>query len=98
MDHTKYIALEVLLRQTLVTGFLLADLFAESRGKFRAPWLDLIEGIDEIKALLFLRSVLDEVDIEDSADLNSWISDKLTRVITVMEKSRKVAMNAEVYW
>ena len=98
MDHTKYIALEVLLRQTLVTGFLLADLFAESRGKFRAPWLDLIEGIDEIKALLFLRSVLDEVDIEDSADLNSWISDKLTSVITVMEKSRKVAMNAEVYW
>ena len=98
MDHTKYIALEVLLKQTLMTGFLLADLFAESRGKFRAPWLDLIEGIEEIKALLFLRSVLDEVDIEDSADLNTWISDKLNSVITVMEKSRKVAMNAEVYW
>ncbi|MFT6329059.1 MAG: triphosphatase [Bermanella sp.] len=98
MHYTKYIALEVLLRQTLLNGFLLADLFAESRGKFRAPWLDLVEGIDEIKALMFLRSVLKEVDIEDAEDLDNWINDKLTSVITVMEKSRKVAMSAEIYW
>jgi triphosphatase len=98
MDHKKYIALEVLLRQTLMSGFLLADLFMESRAKFRAPWLDLIEGIDEVKALLFLRRVLQEVDIEDSDDLNDWIDDKLASVNTVMEKSRKVAVNAEVYW
>jgi triphosphatase len=98
MHYTKYIALEVLLRQTLLNGFLLADLFAESRGKFRAPWLDLVEGIDEIKALMFLRSVLKEVDIEDAEDLDNWINDKLASVITVMEKSRKVAMSAEIYW
>ncbi|MFQ3249247.1 MAG: triphosphatase [Glaciecola sp.] len=98
MDYTKYIALEVLLRQTLINGFLLADLFAESRGKFRAPWLDLIEGIDEVKALLFLRSALEEVDLQDAEDLDSWIDDKLSSVIRVMEKSRKVAMNAEIYW
>jgi triphosphatase len=98
MDYTKYIALEVLLRQTLLNGFLLAGLFAESRGKFRAPWLDLVEGIDEIKALLFLRRALEEVDIEDAADLDDWIDDKLSSVITVMEKSREVAMSAETYW
>jgi len=98
MDYTKYIALEVLLRQTLLNGFLLAGLFAESRGKFRAPWLDLVEGIDEIKALLFLRRALEEVDIEDAEDLDDWIDDKLSSVITVMEKSREVAMSAETYW
>ena len=98
MDHTKYIALEVLLRQTLLNGFLLAHLFADNRAKFRAPWLDLIEGIDEVKALLFLRSVLAEVDLEDAEDLDDWIDDKLSSVINVMEKSRKVAMSAEVYW
>ncbi|MBF7071858.1 CYTH domain-containing protein [Glaciecola sp. MH2013] len=98
MDFTKYITLEVLLRQTLMNGFMLADLFTESRGKFRAPWLDLIEGIDEIKALLFLRGALEEVDIEDSKELQGWIDEKLNAVINVMEKSRKVAMNAEVYW
>ncbi|MFT5713282.1 MAG: triphosphatase, partial [Glaciecola sp.] len=98
MDYTKYIALEMLLRQTLVNGFLLAELFAENRGKFRAPWLDLVKGIDEVKALLFLRNVLKEVYIEDAEDLNDWIDDKLSSVIKVMEMSRKVAMNAEVYW
>jgi triphosphatase len=60
--------------------------------------LDLVQGIDEIKALMFLRSVLKEVDIEDAEDLDNWINDKLTSVITVMEKSRKVAMSAEIYW
>jgi triphosphatase len=98
MDYTKYIALEVLLRQTLLNGFLLAGLFAESRRKFRAPWLDLVEGIDEVKALLFLRRALEEVDIEDAEDLDDWIDDKLSSVITVMEKSREVAMSAETYW
>jgi triphosphatase len=88
----------MLLRQTLVNGFLLAELFAENRGKFRAPWLDLVKGIDEVKALLFLRNVLKEVYIEDAEDLNDWIDDKLSSVIKVMEMSRKVAMNAEVYW
>lgn len=98
MDYTKYVALEVLLRQTLINGFLLADLFTANRGKFRAPWLDLVEGIDEVKALLFLRDALVEVDIEDSKELDNWVTDKLSNVITVMEKSRKIAMSAEVYW
>jgi len=98
MDYTKYIALEVLLRQTLLNGFLLAKLFADNRSKFRAPWLDLVEGIDEVKALLFLRKALEEVDLEDAEDLDDWIDDKLSSVINVMEKSRKVAMSAEIYW
>ena len=57
-----------------------------------------MEGIDEVKALLFLRRALKEVDIEDAEDLDDWIDDKLSSVITVMEKSREVAMRAETYW
>jgi triphosphatase len=98
MDHHNYLALEMLLRTTLINGFLLADLFIESRGKFRAPWLDLLTGLKEIKSLVFLNDVLKEVDVNDADDLDDWITEKLKSVITVMERSRKVAMNAEVYW
>ena len=98
MDHHHYLSLEILLRQTLLNGFLLADLFKENRGKFRAPWLDLLAGLDEIKSLIFLKDVLDEVDIEDKATMLSWINEKLSNVVTVMERSRAVAMQAEVYW
>jgi triphosphatase len=42
--------------------------------------------------------VLKEVDVNDADDLDDWITEKLKNVITVMERSRKVAMNAEIYW
>lgn len=98
MDHHNYLALEMLLRTTLINGFLLADLFIESRGKFRAPWLDLLTGLKEIKSLVFLQDVLKEVDVSDLETLDQWIQEKLKNVLAVMERSRKVAMNAEVYW
>ncbi|GBL05130.1 inorganic triphosphatase [Glaciecola sp. KUL10] len=98
MDHHNYLALEMLLRTTLINGFLLAELFVESRGKFRAPWLDLLTGLKEIKSLVFLNEVLKEVEVNDVEDLDDWIKEKLKSVITVMERSRKVAMSADVYW
>jgi len=98
MDYHNYLALEALLRQTLSTGFLLADLFVESRGQFRAPWLDLLAGLTEIKALVFLSEILHEIDLENDLDIKQWISEKQTNVLKVMEMSREVAMQAEIYW
>lgn len=98
MDDRNYLALDTLLRHTLMNGFLLADLFIESRGKFRAPWLDLLVGIKEIKSLVFLRELLNEVEIDDCSDFNNWIDEKIHNVLEVMERSRKIAMSAEVYW
>ena len=55
MYASNYTSVEMLLRQTLFNGFLLADLFEGSRGQFRAPWLDILIGIDELNALLLLK-------------------------------------------
>lgn len=98
MDDKQYLALEVLLRQSLYNGFLLADLFADSRGQFRAPWLDLSTGIKELKCLKLLRDSAEDIDIEDKNDFSSWIEDKTNSVIYVMEQTREVAMDADTYW
>lgn len=98
MDDKQYLTLDVLLRQALINGFLLADLFADSRGSFRDPWLDLAAGIEELKALKFLRDACDELTFADQNDLNSWIEDKTYSVIKVMEQTREVAMDADIYW
>ncbi|MDT0593299.1 inorganic triphosphatase [Glaciecola petra] len=98
LDDKQYLALEVMLRQALINGFILADLFTESRGQFRAPWQDLHTGIQELKALRLLRDSLDDIPDEDRADLANWIEDKTHSVIKVMEQTRKVAMDAEIYW
>jgi triphosphatase len=98
MDDKQYLALEVLLRQSLINGFLLADLFADSRGQFRAPWLDLSTGIKELKCLKLLHESAEDIDIEDKSDFSNWIEDKTRSVIHVMEQTREVAMDADTYW
>lgn len=98
MDDKQYLALEVMLRQSLINGFLLADLFADSRGHFRAPWIDLSDGIKELRCIKLINESIDDLDIEDKNDFSNWIDDKTNSVIHVMERSRKFAMDADIYW
>lgn len=98
MDDKQYLALEVLLRQSLINGFILADLFAESRGQFRAPWLDLAMGIQELKSLKLLYDASSDIEVENRSEFLAWSQDKTQSVIKVMEQSREVAMNADTYW
>ena len=87
-----------MLRQTLWSGFLLGDLFVEERGNFRAPWLDLLTGIDELNALLMLHKSIDDAEVESQDELRKWTAQKLTTLIIIMERTRKVAMQRDVYW
>lgn len=98
MDDKQYLALDFLLNQSLINGFMLADLFVDSRGQFRAPWLDLSSGIAELKALKLLREALDDLQVEDKTDFSNWIEEKTNSVVKVMEQSRKVAMEQDTYW
>lgn len=98
MGPTNYSAMEIMLRQTLWSGFLLGDLFVEERGNFRAPWLDLLTGIDELNALLMLRQAVQEAELENQAELSKWTSDKMSTLIKVMERTRGVAMQKDIYW
>jgi triphosphatase len=98
MGPANYSSVEVVLRQTLWSGFLLGDLFVEERGNFRAPWLDLLTGIDELNALLMLKESVVDADVDSDAELRKWTAEKLTTLIRVMERTRKVAMQRDIYW
>ena len=94
-----YISSEPLLRQTLFNGLFLAGLFSpEHRDQFRAPWLDIIDGIDELNALHLLKSELDVADVQDKDELLVWCKDKMAHLLDVMEQSRKAALKMEPYW
>ena len=98
MGPANYSAVEVMLRQALWGGFLLGDLFVEERGNFRAPWLDLLTGIDELNALLMLRQAIQDAELETQDELSKWTSEKLSILIKVMERTRRVALRKEIYW
>ena len=93
---TNYSAVEVMLRQTLWSGFLLGDLFVEERN-FRAPWLDLLTGIDELNALLMLKQSIDDAEVDSHDEVRKWTSEKLSTLIRIMERTA-VAMQRDVYW
>ncbi|GAB3031429.1 CYTH domain-containing protein [Bowmanella dokdonensis] len=99
MGAQHYLSSEPLLRQTLFNGLFLAGLFApEHRDQFRAPWLDIIDGVEELKALSLLKSELEVAQVQDSEELLAWSKDKVTHLLDVMEQSRKAALKMEPYW
>ena len=98
MYASNYTSVEMLLRQTLFNGFLLADMFADSRGHFRAPWLDILIGIDELNALLLLKKSIFDAELAEQQELLEWVHEKTHGLLNVMERSRQVAMTGEVYW
>lgn len=98
MAAANYIAIEVVLRQTLWNGFLLADLFSGERHAFRAPWLDILTGIDELKALQMLRTMISDADPQEQRDIAEWITEKEANLLKVMERTRKVGMQGDIYW
>lgn len=98
MTPENYLAIGVLLRQTLWNGYLLADLFDEDRHHFRAPWLDIITGIDELKALMMLKAMSHESELDDVAEVYNWIDDKIISLMHVMERTRQAGMQGDIYW
>ncbi|MEM0910996.1 MAG: CYTH domain-containing protein [Pseudomonadota bacterium] len=98
MDANQYLGIEVLLHQSLMHGFLLGDLFTETRGSFRAPWLDLLDGIHELKALHLLQAEQQEFEIDEPNQFKEWLNEKQDMLLKVMEMSREAAMRADTYW
>ncbi|MCC2617971.1 CYTH domain-containing protein [Aestuariibacter halophilus] len=94
-----YVYQQSALRQTLYNGFLLGNLFdEENRDRFRAPWLDLLDGIAELKVLLFLQEKLSHADLANKSELLLWSNEQIHALLAVMEKSRNVAMDVDAYW
>ncbi len=98
MHAPEYLSAQVILRQTLLNGFMLAGLFNEDREAFRAPWLDLAMGMEELSALALLKRILQETDLDDKSELLQWTDIKSSALLNVMEMTRKVAINGDVYW
>lgn len=85
-----YLSAESGLEQALFNSLFVADLFGEEkRQQYRAPWLDILDGIDELKLLNQLKCELEQADVEHKDSLRTWVEEKISRLVQVMEQSRQ---------
>ncbi|AWL11037.1 Triphosphatase [Saliniradius amylolyticus] len=94
-----YMACEPALRQMLYHGLFLGDLFSpEARKQFRAPWLDILDGIEELKVFVLLQEELQVAEVEEKDELLDSAQHKQAHLLAVMEQSRQEVLKSEPYW
>ncbi len=98
-DADSYINQNNLLQQSVLRSLGLAELFHEEpRKAFRAGWLDVLDGIEELYTLRVLKRELGNADMEDRDALLDWAERKSQRALDVIRLSHDAALEMRPYW
>lgn len=96
---SEYCDAEKKLRAVLYTDLFFGNLYpGAKREPFRAPWLDILDGIVELQTLDTFRAKLLDSDVDDKSELLKWGETKKASMLAAMEKSKGVALEMETYW
>lgn len=100
LGYQDYLAQRFNLQQNLQVGYCVGKLFEpELRERFRAPWLDIGVGIDELLQFEPIKQLLrDDLIKDEDGSIKSWLIKKESSLIHAMEQSRKAALNMTPYW
>lgn len=98
MTAHDYRLLGPLLSQSLVNGYLLGALFGKGREDFRASWVDIKAGIDDLNTLEFLQRILAEVGMSQDPEWRAWVDMKTQATVRALELCRQQALLVEPYW
>lgn len=98
LTSEQYLEQSSLLNASLHTGKWLGNLFdREERNKYRAPWLDIREGITELQVLWIIQQQLQMLP-EQPKKLVNWQNSKVENLLLALDHSRKSAMSIVPYW
>lgn len=87
------------LRSALFRGVFVGNVFSASRrDPYRAPWLDILDGMVELRTISVLQSKLQDSDVEDKSELLNWSDTKQNNLLAVMEQSKAIALTLDPYW
>ncbi len=98
MSATQYLSLKPYLTNSLLAGVWFGGLYDEElRKDYRSPWLDILQGIDELAIFKLLQNQLQQ--LEDQPDkLIRWLDSKIEHLVEAIEYSRNSAVSVEPYW
>lgn len=98
MSAEQYLALKPYLNKSLLAGIWFGSLYDEElRADYRSPWLDILQGIDELAIFSLLQNQLQQLE-EQPEKLIGWLNRKIEHLVDALDHSRKVALSVEPYW
>ncbi|WP_078752516.1 inorganic triphosphatase [Enterovibrio nigricans] len=101
MDRFGYLDQLPRLTKNLLSGCCVASLYdVEERETFRLPWLDLLQGLEDIVLLEPIRAFVNDEDIdeEDRAQIEKWLRRKEESLLHAMMQSRQIGLSLDPYW
>lgn len=99
LNYQDYLAQRFNLQHNLQVGLCVGEVFEESdRVKFRAPWLDITHGVDQLLQFEPIKQLLRTESLEDDGSIKKWVARKEESLLHAMEQSRKKALKLTPYW
>ena len=90
---------QVLLRDTLLRGILLANSYGqEVTQTFRTPWLNMLDGIEELQLLTTLSREATQAEEAYSDTVSQWCQQKIDNLLPLLAESRLQALAIVPYW
>ncbi|MBA6354563.1 MULTISPECIES: CYTH domain-containing protein [unclassified Colwellia] len=98
LSSEQYLSQAKLLNRSLLTGTWFGLLFDEEERKhYRAPWLDIQQGISELQTLWIIHQQLQTLD-EKPKKLVLWQGSKVEGLLIALDSSRNMALLTKPYW
>lgn len=101
LDRFGYLDQQPRLTRNLMAGCCVAALFdEEERETFRLPWLDLLQGIEDIQLLEPVRQLVDDEDLDadERQQIVKWLGRKEESLLHAMLQSRMMGVTLTPYW
>ena len=102
LDANGYLELQPTLLRNLFSGTCLSALYSqERRDIFRLPWLDVLQGMDDLALLVPIHELVEndaELDDADKAQIVKWLRRKEESLLYAMLQSRQISLGLEPYW
>lgn len=95
-----FISYQGLLEGNLLTGLSLGNVFSKDKSiEFRAPWLDIKQGINEFPMLNLIAEIAhEESDTSVQLEYFKWIKRKEKSLLHALQQSKQMALLKDVYW
>lgn len=95
LTDTDYLSAVEQLDEAILVGFAYGELYdAQSRDIFRAPWRDLVAGIQTLGSY----NLLSEYGQQLGIDIDDWLDNKKDSLLLALDFSRKSAQAVTPYW